>query len=59
MNIPWTNAPEPCGSLEFCEPKSKPGDFIVMQAEMDCVIAFSACPQVLPSQRLSAQTLES
>ena len=46
MNIPWTEAPQPCGSLEFVAPVSKPGDYIVMRAEMDCVVAFSACPQV-------------
>ena len=46
MNIPWTEEPRPCGSLEFVAPVSKPGDFIVMRAEMDCIIAFSACPQV-------------
>ncbi|CAK0784976.1 hypothetical protein CVIRNUC_008181 [Coccomyxa viridis] len=45
MNIPWTEAPQPCGSLEFVAPVSKPGDYIVMRAEMDCVVAFSACPQ--------------
>ena len=46
MNIPWTVDPGPQGSLEFEPPKSKPGDYIVMRAEMDCIIAFSACPQV-------------
>jgi len=28
---------------------SKPGDYVVLRAEMDAVIAFSACPQdILP-----------
>ena len=49
MNIPWTVDPAPQGSLEFEPPKSKPGDYIVMRAEMDCIIAFSACPQVWPA----------
>ena len=46
MNIPWTEEPQPCGSLEFVAPVSKPGDYIMMRAEMDCIVAFSACPQV-------------
>ncbi|KAK9806272.1 hypothetical protein WJX72_007984 [[Myrmecia] bisecta] len=47
MNVPWTEVPE--GMLEFVPPASKPGDQIVMRAEMDCIVAFSACPQdVLP-----------
>ena len=47
MNIPWTEDPRPCGSLDFVAPVSKPGDYIVMRAEMDCIVAFSACPQVI------------
>lgn len=46
MNIPWTEEPRPAGTLEFVAPVSKPGDYIVMRADMDCIIAFSACPQV-------------
>jgi uncharacterized protein YcgI (DUF1989 family) len=26
-------------------PKSRPGDYVVLRAEVDCVVAFSACPQ--------------
>lgn len=45
MNIPWT----PDGRLAFEAPESKPGDYIVLRAEMDLVVAFSACPQdILP-----------
>jgi hypothetical protein len=45
MNIPWTNA----GGLSLEAPVTKPGDYILMRAEMDLVIAFSACPQdILP-----------
>jgi len=33
------------GSLEFVAPASKPGDYVVLKAEMDCIVAFSACPQ--------------
>ena len=33
------------GSVSFEPPVSKPGDHVTLRAEMDCVIAFSACPQ--------------
>jgi hypothetical protein len=33
------------GSLSFEPPVCKPGDSVLLRAEMDCVIAFSACPQ--------------
>ena len=41
MNIPWTTS----GDLSFEPPVSTPGSFVVLRAEMDLVIAFSACPQ--------------
>ena len=41
MNIPV----QPDGSLSFQPPVSKPGDYVLLRAEMDCVIAFSTCPQ--------------
>lgn len=41
MNIPV----QPDGSLSFEPPLSRPGDYVLLRAEMDCVIAFSACPQ--------------
>lgn len=45
MNIPWTKD----GALSFEEPTSKPGDYVVLRAHMDCVVAMSACPQdILP-----------
>jgi uncharacterized protein YcgI (DUF1989 family) len=41
MNIPVLD-----GSTIAFEPAvAKPGDFVEFRAEMDCVIAFSACPQ--------------
>ena len=43
MNVPWT----PDGRLSFEEPKTKPGDYVVLEAQLDCIIAFSACPQDL------------
>ena len=45
MNIPWA----PDGTLDWGEPLSKPGDYIVLEAKMNLVVAFSACPQdILP-----------
>ena len=45
MNIPWTQA----GGLSFDPPTTKSGDFVTLRAELDCVVAMSACPQdILP-----------
>lgn len=45
MNIPV----RPDGSLSFEPPVSTPGSYVALRAEMDLVIAFSACPQdILP-----------
>ena len=46
MNIPWNHD----GGLSFeAPPKPLPGGYVRLRAEMDLVIAFSACPQdVLP-----------
>ena len=41
MNIP---VKADC-SLTFEPPVCKPGDYVLLRAEMDCVVAFSACPQ--------------
>ena len=41
MNIPVG----PDGSLSFEPPVSSPGSYVLLRAEMDCVVAFSACPQ--------------
>jgi uncharacterized protein YcgI (DUF1989 family) len=41
MNIPV----EQDGSVSFQAPVSKQGDYVTLRAEMDCVVAFSACPQ--------------
>ncbi len=41
MNIPVA----PDGSVSFQAPVSRPGDYVTLLAEMDCVVAFSACPQ--------------
>lgn len=46
----WMNIPvKPDGEIEWGLPLSKPGDYVVLRAEMDVVIAMSACPQdILP-----------
>ncbi len=45
MNIPWTEA----GILEWGTPVANPGDYIVLEALMDCIAVLSACPQdILP-----------
>ncbi len=55
MNIPWT----PDGTLAWAEPVSTAGSYAVLRAEMDLVIAFSACPQdVLPINGRTGQTTE-
>jgi uncharacterized protein len=41
MNIPWTRE----GRLSFEPPVSTPGSHVVLRAELDCVVVFSACPQ--------------
>jgi uncharacterized protein YcgI (DUF1989 family) len=41
MNIPWSSD----GSLRFEPAVSKRGNYVTLRAEMDCVVAFSACPQ--------------
>lgn len=34
------------GTFTVKAPKSKPGDYVVLQAEMDAYIVISACPQL-------------
>ena len=41
MNIPVA----PDGSVSFLPPVCGPGDSVTLLAEMDCIVAFSACPQ--------------
>ena len=43
MNIPVQSG----GALTFESPVSQAGDHLLLRAEMDCVVAFSACPQDL------------
>jgi uncharacterized protein YcgI (DUF1989 family) len=41
MNIPVSRGNE----LSFDPPVTRPGDYVDLLAEMDCIVAFSACPQ--------------
>ena len=43
MNIPVDKD----GTVGFEPPVCGPGDYVLLRAEMDCVVAFSACPQDL------------
>jgi uncharacterized protein YcgI (DUF1989 family) len=55
MNIPWTAD----GHLAWGEPVSTPGSYVMFRAEMDLVVAFSACPQdILPINGRTGQTTE-
>ena len=55
MNIPVGAG----GSLSFEAPVSKPGDYVLLEAEMDCVVAFSACPQdIVPINGLACAPTE-
>ncbi len=56
----WMNIPvSPKGDTSWGEPVSKPGDYVVLRAEMDCIIAMSNCPQdILPVNKgKSAETV--
>jgi uncharacterized protein len=46
----WMNIPvDGKGAIAWGEPRSKAGDYVVLRAEMDVVVAMSACPQdILP-----------
>ena len=42
----WMNIPiAPDGRITWGEPLSKPGDFVILRAMIDCVVVMSACPQ--------------
>ena len=56
MNIPW----KPDGQLGFeAPPRPVPGSYVRLRAEMDLVIAFSACPQdILPINGKAGKPVE-
>jgi uncharacterized protein len=42
----WMNIPVSAqGATEWGTPLSKAGDYVVLRAELDCIVAMSACPQ--------------
>jgi uncharacterized protein len=41
MNIPVGEG----GAVDWLPPASRAGDYVVLRAELDCVVALSACPQ--------------
>lgn len=41
MNIPWDLE----GKIDWKPPVSEPGSYVVLKALIDCVVAFSSCPQ--------------
>lgn len=43
MQVPVAQTPK--FALKHAPPASKPGDYITLRAEIDCIVAFSACPQ--------------
>jgi uncharacterized protein YcgI (DUF1989 family) len=55
MNCTWTAE----GRLSWGEPVSTPGSYVRLRAEMDLVVAFSACPQdILPINGVTGKTTE-
>ena len=55
MNIPVVDG----NRVEVRPPVSTPGSYVALRAEMDCIVAFSACPQdLLPINGLAMQTTE-
>jgi uncharacterized protein len=56
MNIPWNEG----GELNFAAPpKPRPGGYVRLRAEMDLIIAFSACPQdILPINGRACRPVE-
>ena len=47
------------GGLSFEPPTTKPGDFVTLRAELDCIVAMSACPQdILPINGKTGTTTE-
>ena len=55
MNIPVAED----GCIEWRAPVSKPGDYVVLRAELDCIVAMSACPQdILPLNGVNRRPTE-
>lgn len=42
----WMNIPVAAdGTISWLPPVSRPGDYVILRAELDCIVAMSACPQ--------------
>jgi uncharacterized protein len=57
----WMNIPvDPKnGNTTFAAPVSKAGDYVILRAEMDCIVAMSSCPQdILPINGLGLTPTE-
>lgn len=55
MNIPVIDG----NAIDFLPPVSTPGSYIALRVEMDCVVAFSACPQdIIPINGMGMRPTE-
>jgi uncharacterized protein len=55
MNIPVLDG----NAIAFRPPVSTPGSYVVLRAELDCILAFSACPQdMLPINGVNKKPTE-
>lgn len=55
MNIPVIDG----NRIDYLPPVSTPGSWIALRAEMDCILAFSACPQdMIPINGLAQRPTE-
>jgi uncharacterized protein len=55
MNIPV----QADGRLSFAPPVCTSGDYVLLRAELDCVVAFSACPQdIVPINGVACRPTE-
>ncbi len=55
MNIPVIDG----NAIDILPPISTPGSYVTLRAEMDCVVAFSACPQdMVPINGAELKTTE-
>ena len=55
MNIPVIHG----NRVEVRPPVSTPGSYVALRAEIDCIVAFSACPQdMLPINGLAMRPTE-
>jgi len=53
LNLFFRVSVDDAGGMEVCEPMSKPGNSIDLQAEMDCIVAVATCSVPFPSKENS------